>query len=189
MFWKGASHETNARTVVVGCNCRWRPRWHIRLGRPWPVFPWAASRALLSPPLLRALAGYRHWPAVWLRALLGRNASAAPRISRSRAGSGGTATTDRRWRVVVLLPCRWRLLPLCPAVPNGMGARCAVSSELTRSGGHAGRPRDSAPPFRDSQAASSTRNSICNPAAVAMFTSASSPNRLILPRIRSDTRG
>ena len=39
------------------------------------------------------------------------------------------------------------------------------------------------------QAASRTRSSTCRPAAVAMFTKASRPNRLILPRTRSDTRG
>jgi hypothetical protein len=39
------------------------------------------------------------------------------------------------------------------------------------------------------QAASSTCSSMRKPAAVAMFTSASRANRLILPRIRSETRG
>src|SRR5471030_1169399 len=38
-------------------------------------------------------------------------------------------------------------------------------------------------------AASSSWNSTCRPALAAIFTSASIPNRLILPRIRSDTRG
>ena len=41
----------------------------------------------------------------------------------------------------------------------------------------------------EGQAASSMRISMCSPAAVAMFTRASRPNRLILPRIRSEIRG
>ena len=42
---------------------------------------------------------------------------------------------------------------------------------------------------RTRQAALRTRISMCSPAAVAMFTSASRLNRLILPRIRSEIRG
>ena len=42
---------------------------------------------------------------------------------------------------------------------------------------------------RQYQAASSTRSSMCSPAAVAMFTSMSRLNRSILPRTRSETRG
>lgn len=43
--------------------------------------------------------------------------------------------------------------------------------------------------MQKAQAASSTCISMRSPTAVAMFTSASRPNRLLLPRMRSETRG
>lgn len=42
---------------------------------------------------------------------------------------------------------------------------------------------------QEDQSASGTRISMCRPAAVAIFTSASRRNKLILPRIKSETRG